>query len=253
MRNVINALVIVVIVLTGGAIAVVAISRVRGAAARIHCANNLKQMGLSICNYGDTYERLPQAAIPNPDLPTEKRLSWVVDVVPFVESNNLYSKMDKKKGWDAEENRFAALMRLAYLQCPGYPERPPVCTLAPSHYLGICGIGTDAISLPQGHPRAGFFGYERKLTLKDIEGCAGMLMMVAETAEASGAWTAAGAPTARGVEPSGPSGGHFGGNHRRGVSVVFADASVRFVADSIQQEVWEASARINGPDTAWDE
>jgi hypothetical protein len=257
MRNVINVLVVALIVLFGGALLAVAVSRVRDSAARMDCANNLRQIAISVINYGDTCGRLPSAAMANQDLPPEQRLSWIVDVMPYVESSNLFSQMDKKKGWEAEENRFAALMRLRILQCPGYPERPPVSTLAPTHYVGISGIGTNAVSLPQGDPRAGFFGFERKLTLEDIKGRTGMIMMLAETADATDAWTAAGSPSTRGLEPAGSPylgpNGQFGGNHRRGIQVVFADGSVRFVEDSIEPEAWEASARIHGAETEGDE
>jgi hypothetical protein len=124
--------------------------------------------------------------MPNPDLPIQKRLSWIVSIVPYVQADILYSKMDKVKGWDAEENRFAALLRLAYLRCPAYPERPPESTLAPTHYLGIPGVGPDAAALPPGDPRAGFFGHERKFTFADIKDRTSDILMVVETGRAHG-------------------------------------------------------------------
>ena len=48
--------------------------------------------------YGDNYGKLPAAALPNPDLRPEQRLSWIINMVPYAEANNLYSRMDNDKG-----------------------------------------------------------------------------------------------------------------------------------------------------------
>jgi hypothetical protein len=41
-------------------------------------------------------------------------------------------------------------------------------------------------------------------------------------------------------------GRQFGGNHRRGANVVFADDSIRFVEPSIAPVVWETMATLSG-------
>ena len=159
--------------------------------------------------------------------------------------------MDKTKGWDAEENRFAALFRWRVFNCPSYPERPPVSALVPTHYLGASGVGPDAVALPADAPGAGFFGYERKLTLADLPRPAADVLMVIETCNASGAWTAAGPPTVRGLGPSRPpylgASGTFGGNHPGGANAVFADCSVRFLSDQMGPRELEALVRVNRP------
>ena len=250
MRNAVVALLIALILFVMVGLLVPAIVKVREAAARMQCSNNLKQLGLAMHNYNGTFTKFPKAAMPNPDLPLADRLSWIVDSVPYIEANNLFNKMDKEKGWDAEENRFATLMVLKYLQCPGHSDRRPVSTLAPSDYVGIAGIGANAADLPLKDDRAGFFGYERALTVADLNHRGGEILMLAETSQVSGAWTAAGPPTTRGLEPSGPaylgSGGQFGGNHPHGANTVFADGSVRFVENSIDPALWEAMATIGG-------
>jgi prepilin-type processing-associated H-X9-DG protein len=98
--------------------------------------------------------------------------------------------------------------------------------------------------------RAGFFGYERTFKLEDFKNHAGSILMLAETSQLNGAWTAAGLPTTRGLIPDGSpymgAGGQFGGNHRHGANVAFADGSVRFVEQSIDPAVWEAMATLSG-------
>jgi prepilin-type processing-associated H-X9-DG protein len=249
-RHIVLTLVVVLLLAVCGGLLVVGIARVRDAAARTQCTNNLKQIALAVHNYQDTYGAVPSADLPNLALPPEKRLSWLVSIVPFVEAGNLYSKMDREKGWDAEENRFAALRVFQTYQCPSFPERPPVSTLVPSHYLGISGIGTDAVALPREDPRAGAFGYRGKLRLGEIERGAGNVLLAIETDRASGSWTTAGPPTVRGLDPGAPpylgTNGQFGGNHPDGANAVFLDGTVRFLPDSLDPSVLESFATWKG-------
>jgi prepilin-type processing-associated H-X9-DG protein len=250
MRNAIQAFIVLLILLSCGGMFTVFVVKVREAAARSQCVNNLKQLGMAMQNYHDTGAKFPKAAEENPDLPPAKRLSWCVAVWPYVEASSIYAKMDRKKGWDAEENRFAALTVLSPFQCPGYPERPPVSTLAPTDYIGIAGIGVDAAELPLENPRAGFFGYDRAIAMTDLKRGTSETLLLVETSEARGAWTAAGTPTSRGLDPHGSPyfgvGGQFGGNHSAGTNAVFADGSVRLLEKSIDPAVWEAMATLSG-------
>jgi prepilin-type N-terminal cleavage/methylation domain-containing protein len=65
-----------------------AVQKVRDAAARMKCSNNLKQISLSMHNFHDTYGVLPwgrsKGAIDSP--------SWAVLILPFIEQGNLYNK-----------------------------------------------------------------------------------------------------------------------------------------------------------------
>jgi len=74
-----------------------AVQKVRAAAARIQCSNNLKQMGLGLHNYHDTYGTLPQGQRPyaNPGTstdPYEGSWTWLAYILPFVEQDNLYKQ-----------------------------------------------------------------------------------------------------------------------------------------------------------------
>ena len=250
MRKWVNLLVGMLVIVVAGGLLVTGIFKTREAAARMSCSNNLRLIGMALGNYHDSWGRFPPAAVPNPDLPPEKRLSWLAAIMPYMESNSLWAKLDKKKPWDAEENRFAALTVFRAYQCPSYPSREPVSTLAPTHYLGIAGIGPEAALLPPDDPRAGFFGYERKLRLEDIKDSPDTTLLAVETSAADGSWTAGGSATVRGLDPSKPpylgAEAQFGGNHKGGANAVFADASARFLHDSLDARVFEALATTAG-------
>src|SRR5262249_49062758 len=84
-------------------------------------------------------------------------------------------------------------------------------------YIGVAGMGADAPSLPLSSPRAGYFGYDRIVTPRDVKKGTSNVLMVLETSEA-GRW-AAGHATVRGIDDEallGTPGGAFGSRHRRG-------------------------------------
>jgi prepilin-type N-terminal cleavage/methylation domain-containing protein/prepilin-type processing-associated H-X9-DG protein len=63
-----------------------AVQKVRAAAARIQCANNLKQIGLACHNYHDVKNAFPLQY----DLKLES--SWVVGLAPFLEQDAFYQR-----------------------------------------------------------------------------------------------------------------------------------------------------------------
>jgi prepilin-type N-terminal cleavage/methylation domain-containing protein len=65
-----------------------AVQKVREAANRISCANNLKQIGLALHNYHGAYEELP------PNRLEDNRATWAVLILPFMEQDNLYRQWD---------------------------------------------------------------------------------------------------------------------------------------------------------------
>lgn len=82
---------LVVIAIIGVLIALLlpAVQAARGAARRMQCANNMKQMGLAIHQYVDTHDGdFPLMAYHNVDTSskTEKEKSWIATIAPYMEN-----------------------------------------------------------------------------------------------------------------------------------------------------------------------
>ncbi len=73
-----------------------AVQKVREAANRTKCANNLKQIGVGIHHFHDAYGTLPPSRICHvnqTDL-TGSWAAWTVLLMPFIEQDNLYKQWD---------------------------------------------------------------------------------------------------------------------------------------------------------------
>jgi len=97
---------LVVIAIIGILIALLlpAVQAAREAARRSQCVNNLKQIGLALHNYHDTYNSLPTGQIwgngyGRPEGPYHH--TWVTKILPYVEQQPLYEQMDVRLPvWD---------------------------------------------------------------------------------------------------------------------------------------------------------
>jgi hypothetical protein len=88
---------------TVGLMFVQMVQKVRGSAARVQSANNLKQIALAMHNYNDTYGHLPPQA--TYDKNGKPMLSWRVMILPFIEQQNLYNQFHLDEPWDSEHNK----------------------------------------------------------------------------------------------------------------------------------------------------
>jgi prepilin-type N-terminal cleavage/methylation domain-containing protein/prepilin-type processing-associated H-X9-DG protein len=90
---------LVVIAIIGILIALLlpAVQKVRAAAARIKCSNNMKQQGLALHNYHDVYGSFPNGMVNDNEKPPagyHPEWSWMALTLEFYEEGNLYRQAD---------------------------------------------------------------------------------------------------------------------------------------------------------------
>jgi prepilin-type N-terminal cleavage/methylation domain-containing protein/prepilin-type processing-associated H-X9-DG protein len=107
-----------------------AVQKVRDAAARIKCANNLKQVSLALHNYENAMGKLPHSkrteaqAVPG----VAGARSWALDVFPYLEQGNLIGGVagfNLARNWweqgDPVAETGVVMTQVRILQCPSSP------------------------------------------------------------------------------------------------------------------------------------
>jgi prepilin-type processing-associated H-X9-DG protein len=227
----------------------------RASSARAECTNHLREIGVALNKYADARERFPAATIPLPQVPPERRPSWMAEIVPLLGEGtsrskryqDLAKKIDRTKGWDDPANAAALATPVRLFLCPGDPQFDPNASPGLTNYVGVAGINPGAVYLSRDDPRAGMFGYDRGVRRQEVTAGISFTMMVLET-ENKGFWLAGGQDTVRGLDPdeeqyNGP-GRPFGGLHPGVVNVLFVDGSVRPLSDSMPGEEFRRLATL---------
>lgn len=199
-----------------------AVQAAREAANRMSCGNNLKQIGLAMHNYHDTYQALPaQAVLDENGRPMH---SWRVAILPFIEQGPLFDRYNFDEPWDSPNNRVIGEQPMTIFQCPS-SERTKDTNQ--TNYFVVYGDET-------------MFGPNRWTKFSDVPDGLSNTIMVVECDSMNVKWS----------EPvdipfdqmefkiNPPSGVGVSSDHAGGAQVLIGDGSVRFISDSIDEQTF---------------
>jgi prepilin-type N-terminal cleavage/methylation domain-containing protein len=96
-----------------------AVQKVREAASRLKCQNNLKQMGLALHNYESTNKRFPACGIYPAGATANDSWSVHAAILPYLEQANLYQLVDFTQPANVQDT--VTRQRIAMYVCPSEP------------------------------------------------------------------------------------------------------------------------------------
>jgi prepilin-type N-terminal cleavage/methylation domain-containing protein/prepilin-type processing-associated H-X9-DG protein len=175
----IELLVVIAIIAVLIGLLVPAVQKVREAANRMQCTNNLKQLGLAAMNYESTNGHIPPSATfdvtvgiaaPYPGIAH----SWAPNLLPYIEQDALYKAYNMKYPWGSSpsivpgtpDNQAVLKNQIKTFLCPSSPGGNnrtcsgtsigiPYSGLAPTDYATCSSINSGSIT---------FFGYPATAT-----------------------------------------------------------------------------------------
>jgi len=157
-----------------------AVQKVREAAARMSCSNNLKQMGTALHNYASAnQDKLPGGMNPwgSSPVPTYPSLPFYWAMLPYIEQDNIYKSISTLGGYYSWYNNGATNGN-----GPGTVIKTYLCPSDPTHNNGISQAGSAggwaAVSYSRNYflfdlgggyePSSGYYYTRPKFTVANI-------------------------------------------------------------------------------------
>jgi prepilin-type N-terminal cleavage/methylation domain-containing protein len=128
-----------------------AVQKVREAAARMQCQNNLKQIGIAHHAFHSAFDKFPMGQGPGIGSP-----NWRVIIMPYIEQNNVYKGINLSDVFNSTVLQDLAIKTYICPSATLEPVPPPVPSWYPvikhqaPHYIGIMGAAPDPIGRTTG-------------------------------------------------------------------------------------------------------
>jgi prepilin-type N-terminal cleavage/methylation domain-containing protein/prepilin-type processing-associated H-X9-DG protein len=153
----IELLVVIAIIAVLIALLVPAVQKVREAAARATCANNLKQIGLALHSYHDANKKFPPGYVDGntnpastPDNDLGPGWGWASFLLPYLEQTGVYNQINFSQKVGTGVNAQVSQLPLTIFQCPTDPYQQafpvydssftnPIAIVAHGNYVGCNG------------------------------------------------------------------------------------------------------------------
>ncbi len=263
----IELLVVIAIIAVLIALLLPAVQQAREAARRSQCKNNLMQISLAVQNYEAAHELLPPGVV-NPDGPIKNEakgyhFSWLVQILPYLDQNNVYRHLDFSVGVYDPKNKEARAVQMEVLQCPSDGGSTKHDEAAQNSYVGC----HNDVENPIDVNNTGVFFLNSSVRFEQITDGRSNTIFVGEKLREDGdlGWASGtsstlrntgtvinnqlranrrvpGAQAADSAAPLlvGPNRvGGFSSAHAGGAQFAFGDGSVRFVSENVDRQVFQ--------------
>ena len=168
----IELLVVIAIIAILIALLLPAVQQAREAARRAQCKNNLKQLGLALHNYHDTFGALPpgyitrNVAAQQPAMMEQgPNFAWGTMILPQLDQGPLYDQLDFNGNATDQRNIDYGVTILPAFICPSDPgaeqfrvnDGSTDYDLAKSNYVGVFGYGSVTMRPGDPAPKGAFY------------------------------------------------------------------------------------------------